>query len=134
MTVVLAAVLGVLRPSITSVWIDAVTDGAWGGAQQRDVEALLAVEQRSVRAGQRRTATSMGIDLDLTRDVEFGLLVRLSAYSIHAEAWAQSEPVFSASDTGDHLWFALTPGDATQAASCLSDLGYAFEDHLVFRR
>ena len=61
-----------------------------------------------VRAGARRITTGMGIDLDISRDDEFGLLVRLAPHSINSEALAGSCRVFSTSDTGDHAWFALS--------------------------
>ena len=105
---VIANVLDELRPTITEAWVDAFTDGAWRLEQGADLEALLAVEHRLVRAGARRITTGMGIDLDISRDDEFGLLVRLAPHSINSEALADSCRVFSASDTGDHAWFALS--------------------------
>ena len=99
---VLANVLDELRPKITEAWVDAFTDGAWRLEQGADLEALLAVEHRLVRAGARCIATGMGIDLDISRDDEFGLLVRLAPHSINSEALAGSCRVFSSSDTGDH--------------------------------
>ena len=133
MSAVLAAVVGVQRPNITTAWMDAITDGEWGEEQRADLEALLAVEQRLIAARKRRKATGSGIDLDLSRDDEFGLLVRLAPYSIHSEAWADSHEVFSSSDTGDHAWFALTPAEAAEVASRLEAAGLAFEDVLSFR-
>ena len=133
MSAVIAASLGGLRRDIDMAWMDAITDGEWKSEQRRDVDALLAVEQRLL-AGKRRKPTGTGIDLDLARDDEFGLLVRLAPYSIHSEAWADGDEVFSSSDTGDHAWFALTPDDASAAAARLAEAGYAFEDMLVFRK
>jgi hypothetical protein len=130
-TAVIEAVLTVLRPSVTSAWVDAFADGGWRDEQQLDVAALLAVEQRLLSQGKRRTATGMGIDLDVRSDDEHGLLTRLAAYSIHAEAWVQDEQVFAASDTGDHAWFALTPTETASAASRLEEAGYAFADVLT---
>ena len=133
MSAVIAAVLGVLRSDVDMAWMDAITDGEWTLEQRGDVDALLAVEQMLL-AGKRRKPTGNGIDLDLSREDEFGLLVRLAPYSIHSEAWVDGDEVFSSSDTGDHAWFALTPNEASEAAARLAGAGYAFEDVLVFRR
>ena len=134
MTAVIAAVLPVFRQSITSAWVDAIADGGWNDPQRPDVAELLAVEQRLVNAGKRRKATGTGIDLDLTHDDEYALFTRLAAYSINAEAWADAGEVFSASDTGDHAWFALTSAEAADATSRLAEAGYAFEDVLTFHK
>ena len=134
MSTVIAAVLGGLRLEIDMAWMDAITDGDWKPEQRGDVDALLAVEQRLLASGKRRKGTGTGIDLDLSREDEFGLLVRLAPYSIHSEAWVDGDEVFSSSDTGDHALFALTPNEASDGAIRLAEVGYAFEDVLVFRQ
>jgi hypothetical protein len=133
MSMVIAAVLGGLRRDIDMAWMDAITDGKWTPEQRADVDALLAVEQRLLASGKRRKPTGTCIDLDLSRDDEFALLVRLAPYSIHSEAWVDGDEVFSSSDTGDHAWFALRPNEASDAGERLAAAGYAFEDVLVFR-
>ena len=133
MSAVIAAVLGALRRDIDMAWMDAITDGEWTPEQRADVDALLAIERRLLASGKRRKPTGMGIDLDLSRDDDFGLLVRLAPYSIHSEAWVGGEEVFSSSDTGDHAWFAITPSEAIDAAVRLAEAGYASEDVLAFR-
>ena len=133
MSQVIASVVGVQRRTITLAWMDAITTGEWSQAQSADVAALLAVEQRLAATGRRPEATGTGIDLDLSRDDEFGLLVRLAPYSIHSEAWADSVLVFSCSDSGNHAWFALTPAEATSAADSLADAGFALEEVLTAR-
>ena len=75
----------------------------------------------------------MGIDLDISRDDEFGLLVRLAPHSINSEALASSCRVFSSSDTGDHAWFALVPAEAARAARRLAAIGLSFEAVLSYR-
>lgn len=134
MCAVIAAALRGMRCDIDMAWIDAITDGEWTTEQRADVAALLAVEQRLPSSGERRKPTGTGIDLDLSRDDEFGLLVRLAPYSIHSEAWIGGDEVFSSSDTGDHAWFALTPKEASDVAARLADAGYAFEEVLAFRK
>lgn len=128
---VVAIVVEVLRQDVTQAWIDAFTDGPWRPAQLRDVAALRALEVQQLEGGQRRKQTGMGIDLDLARDEHFEILVRLSSFTIHAEAWAGGEAVFSVSDTGDHAWFALTPDEERQAAQRLHEQGLSFWDLLV---
>jgi hypothetical protein len=92
------------------------------------------VEERAITLGKRRKSTGMGIELDVSRDEEFELLIRLAPFSIHSEAWADEHEVFSSSDSGDHAWFALTPVEATEAAARLAEAGYAFEEVLTFRK
>lgn len=135
MSQVIAAVVGLQRRTITLAWMDAITTGEWSQEQSADVASLLAVEQRLAANGRRRPeATGTGIDLDLSRDDEFGLLVRLAPYSIRSEAWVNSVLVFGCSDSGDHAWFALTPVEATSATERLADAGLAFDDVLTRRR
>ena len=101
--------------------------------QSADRQALLAVENRLVRAGERRIANGMTIDLDVSLDYEFGLLVRLAPHCIHSEAWAGADSVFSSADTGDHAWFALIPDEAARAATRLAAVGLSFEEVLRYR-
>lgn len=133
MSEVIEAVLGTVRGRVTKSWIDAISDEQWPVERRSDVEALLAVEQRLLASRKRRRATGMGIELDLNDPIEFGLFVRLAAYSIDAEAWADGDQVLSTSDTGDHALFWLTPEEAELAARRLATAGHSFEHVLTFR-
>lgn len=126
--------VGIQRRAITLARMDAITTGEWSQLQPADVAALLAVEQRPAATGRRLEATGTGIDVDLSRDDEFGLLVRLPPDSIHSEAWANSVSVFGCSDSGHHAWLALTPAEATSAAERPADAGLGFDDVLTPRR
>jgi hypothetical protein len=130
---VIEIVVGVLRADVTEAWVDAFTGGHREPEQRADVAALLALEAQQIERGERRRQTGMGIDLDLARDDHLELLARLAPFTIHAEAWAGREPVFSVSDAGDHAWFALTSDQQRQSAQRLSEHGLVFDDVLVPR-
>lgn len=132
LSVVIGAALGSLRADVTQAWVDAFTQGEWRPEQRSDVELLLGLERQELAAGRRRRQTGMGIEVDLSRDDDLALLVRLTPYSIHSEAWSGTTAVFSSSDAGDHAWFALTAEQVEATASGLTSRGYAFQN--VLRR
>jgi hypothetical protein len=59
----------------------------------------------------------MGIDLNLIEPEHFEALVTLAPYTIHAEAWAGEEWVWSVDDCGDNLAAALAPEELAAVAS-----------------
>lgn len=130
---VVFAALEVLRPVITQAWIDAHTAGEWSKAQVEDVGQLLAIERHQLDSRRRRKQSGMGIELDLANDEELALMARLAPFTIHAEAWAGLQEVFSASDVGSGAWFALTASEASDVAARLRAAGYAFEQVLRTR-
>ncbi|MFF3061969.1 hypothetical protein [Streptomyces sp. NPDC057909] len=64
----------------------------------------------------------MGIAVDVHDDAQFDVLLALAPYTIHAEAWQQGQPLFSADDTGTALWIAVTSKQETQLMSRLDAL------------
>lgn len=127
MSLVIAAVVGVLRRRITETWLDAHTAGTWPEEHLADVQVLLQREQEEIALGARSRATGNGVGLDLTRDADLELLTRLAPHSLNAEAWVGPRQVFGCADKGDHAWFALTSTEAEDAASVLAQRGLAFE-------
>ncbi len=120
---VVEALLTVLRDDITEAWLDAPDHHQWPA--QADAECLLALEQR-----QRQTQTGLGVELDLLRDDQFSLLVRLSTVATSAEAWAGPVQLCAVSDRGRGAYTALTPDQASEVAFMLAAAGLAFEDVL----
>ncbi|GAA5005839.1 hypothetical protein GCM10023317_40510 [Actinopolymorpha pittospori] len=52
----------------------------------------------------------VGIEVEVTDDDQFDLLVALSPFTINAEGYTEADDlIYSASDTGTGLWMQLTP-------------------------
>ncbi|MFF7209387.1 hypothetical protein ACFZAU_02485 [Streptomyces sp. NPDC008238] len=64
----------------------------------------------------------MGIDIDTRDDAQFGLLLDLAPYSIHAEGRCAGRTVFTADD-GGALWIALTRAQESELLARLAAQG-----------
>ncbi|MFI8182831.1 hypothetical protein ACIF70_20245 [Actinacidiphila glaucinigra] len=88
--------LRVLRPDLHSAHVDAYTDGAWPDEALSSYRGVLALAREAVTAGtrSRRDDSGMGIDIDARDDAQFGLLLDLAPYTIHAEGRCEGRTVF----------------------------------------
>ncbi|MER5362644.1 hypothetical protein [Streptomyces sp. NPDC002785] len=114
----------VLRDSIENAHVDAYSDEAWPQEVVPAYERALLMAEDALTDG-LRSATSdpgMGIDVDVHDDAQFDVLLALAPYTIHAEAWRQGQPLFSADDTGTALWISVTSQQETQLMSRLDAL------------
>ncbi|MFD8733398.1 hypothetical protein ACFV06_00575 [Streptomyces sp. NPDC059618] len=117
--------LRVLRDSIESAHVDAYSDIAWPLEVAPAYEQVMSMAANEVAAGVRsaRSDPGMGIDVDVRNDVQFGVLLALAPYTIHAEGWQQGREIFSASDTGTALWISVTSEQEVRLMSRLEALG-----------
>lgn len=118
------AALRVLRESIETAHLDAYSDDAWPQEVVPAYERALLMAENAVADGVRsaKDDPGMGIDVDVRDDVQFDVLLTLAPYTIHAEAWRQGLPVFSADDTGTALWIAVTSQQEVRLMSQLEAL------------
>lgn len=107
------ATLTVLRPVITQAWVDAFSDRPWPA----EAEPALALVIKLSEAQGIAARTHMGIDVDLAEPEQFEALVALAPHTIHAEAEAGDEWVWSVNDCGDNLAAALTASELAAVAS-----------------
>ncbi|MEU9623879.1 hypothetical protein [Streptomyces sp. NPDC048155] len=114
----------VLRDSIETAHLDAYSDEAWPQEVVPAYERALLMAEDAVTDGVRsaKNDPGMGIDVDIHDDAQFDVLLALAPYTIHAEARRQSEPLFSADDTGTALWIAVTSQQELQLMSRLGAL------------
>jgi hypothetical protein len=105
--------LTVLSPVITQAWVDAFSDRAWPPEVEPALELVIKLSETQGKSAR----THMGIDLDLTRPDHFEALVSLAPYTIHAEAWAANEWVWSVNDCGNNLAAALSESESQAVAS-----------------
>jgi hypothetical protein len=105
--------LAVLRPTITSVWMDALSDRSWPDHVAGAVADLQ-------RLGGGRTT---GIDLDPQNEDHLRLLEALALHAMHAEAWSERQLVFSANDTGSAVVTSVSPTEEEALRAALSAVG-----------
>ncbi|SDR70356.1 hypothetical protein SAMN04489717_0159 [Actinopolymorpha singaporensis] len=109
--------LRVVRGALRRVWIDAISDSPWPEQAQVALRALLDLAEL-------HHTSDTGIELDVSDDDQFDLVVALSPFTISAEGWAESdEQIYSASDTGTGLWMALTPREHSEVRERLLTRG-----------
>ncbi|MEW2313300.1 hypothetical protein [Streptomyces sp. NPDC006864] len=123
----------VLRDSIETAHVDAYSDEAWPQEVVPAYELALSMAEGALADGHRsaKSDPGMGIDVDVHDDAQFDVLLALAPYTIHAEAWRQGQPLFSADDTGTALWIAVTAQEEARLMSRLGVLripGTAFVD------
>ncbi|MFJ4880902.1 hypothetical protein ACIP93_37635 [Streptomyces sp. NPDC088745] len=123
----------VLRDSIETAHVDAYSDEAWPKEVVPAYELVLSMAEGALVDGCRSTKSDpgMGIEVDVQDDAQFDVMLALAPYSIHAEAWRQERPLFSANDTGTALWIAVSAQEETRLMSRLDVLripGMAFVD------
>ncbi|MBE1604777.1 hypothetical protein [Actinopolymorpha pittospori] len=104
--------LHVLRSTLRRAWVDAISDDPWPEDTQKPVQRLidLARVRDSCQDDPSQSVGYVGIEVDVSDDDQFELLVALSPFTINAEGYTEAdELVYSASDTGTGLWMLLTP-------------------------
>jgi hypothetical protein len=105
--------LTVLKPVITQAWVDAFSDRPWPSEVEPALELVIKLSETQGKSAR----THLGIDLDLTRPEHFEALIALAPYTIHAEAWAGDEWVWSVNDCGDNLAAALSESESQAVES-----------------
>ena len=109
--------IAALRPSITRMWIDALSDRPWHG------EAAAAAADLQRLGGDQTT----GIDLDPDSEDQLRLLQGLALHTIHAEAWSDGQLVFSANDTGSAVLVNVGPTEEEALRAALSEVGVSLD-------
>ena len=117
--------LRVLRPDIATAHVDAYSDDAWPRAVLHSYERALSLARGQVADGtrSRKDDPGMGIDVDVRDDRQFEMLSDLVPHTINAEGWQGDRQIFSASDSGTSLWFAVTGTQEAELVSRLEALG-----------
>ncbi|WP_157876714.1 hypothetical protein [Streptomyces graminilatus] len=117
--------LRVLRSAIDTAHVDAYSDDAWPAEVLPSYERLLTLASEAQADGRRsrRDDPGMGIDIDVSDDEQFGLLLAVAPHTIHAEACQGDRPVFSANDSGTSLWLAVTREQEAELRLQIRELG-----------
>ncbi|MDX3455547.1 hypothetical protein PV396_27035 [Streptomyces sp. ME02-8801-2C] len=117
--------LRVLRSGIDAAHVDAYSDDAWPPETLPSYERLLTLGKEAPAGGRRsrRDDPGMAIDIDVSDDEQFGVLLDLAPHTIHAEARQGGRPVFSANDSGTSLWLAVTRQQEDELRYRLVELG-----------
>ncbi|WP_431962285.1 hypothetical protein [Actinacidiphila sp. bgisy160] len=120
--------LRVLRPDLDSAHVDAYCDRrTWPAEALSSYGGALTLAREAVAAGtrSRRADPGMGIDIDVRDDAQFGLLLDLVPYTIHAEGRRAGRTVFTADDSGAALWIAVTRAQEAELLKRLAARGIA---------
>ncbi|WP_371661675.1 hypothetical protein [Streptomyces sp. NBC_00280] len=117
--------LRVLRSAVDTAHLDAYSDDAWPPETLPSYERLLSLGREASAEGRRsrRDDSGMAIDIDVSDDEQFGLLLTLAPHTINAEACQGGRPVFSANDSGTALWLAVTQEQEAELRRRLGELG-----------
>lgn len=113
----------VLRRRLASVEIDP-TSPPWPPDVSRQVQLLHRLGERQGRWPPRnRPLARTSVDLDPRDDIEFGVLIALSPYTLLADGWDEGgRNIYSADDQGG-LWLCLTADEYAEVSRRLSEVG-----------
>ena len=134
-------VLDVIRQRSTSLVVDAVVDPPYQGQFEDILSELI---QRAYERHRRQRDTSvwyrltrkapslLSIDLSVHESRDFQLFKRFAFYSIHAEVkgrngWTEATPIFASDDSGQSIWFSITPDETGSLKDRLAAEGLDFE-------
>jgi hypothetical protein len=117
--------LRVLRSAVDTAHLDAYSDDDWPPETLPSYERLLSLGREALAEGRRsrRDDPGMAIDIDVSDDDQFGLLLALAPHAINAEACQGGRSVFSANDSGTALWLAVTQEQEAELRRRLGELG-----------